>query len=182
MGLTGAVGFTKLKDISTGCIPQSDAEPALSDAMDEVEFAHFLDDDFGGAPTFDRMCMFLHEWYFPRLVWARLTISPKKSRFFAAELRILGHGMDAKGIRPSSDKLAALRNWPTPTCVEDVEHFLRVTSFTKNSCPGGSDLTCILRTAVQVEIKLINQGNRRKRRKKHLSFVWEDKHQKALRN
>ena len=44
-----------------------------------VVFDHFVDDDIGGAKSFDSLLQFLHFRYFPRLPWANLTFIPIKS-------------------------------------------------------------------------------------------------------
>ena len=90
-GLTGGPAtYSKLKDIVTGEIPEPDPEPALSNVAPEIMFAHFVDDDLGGAPTFEALINFLHNHYFPRLAWSGLTLNPEKSKFFVEEVRVLG--------------------------------------------------------------------------------------------
>lgn len=52
-GLTGGCStYARLKDIVTGPIPSPEREPALRKAQPGVTFAHFVDDDHGGADTF----------------------------------------------------------------------------------------------------------------------------------
>ena len=47
----------------------------------------FHDDDFGVAVSPEAMAKFLHEKYFPRMSWARLTLNPRKTLYF--EIAIL---------------------------------------------------------------------------------------------
>lgn len=89
-GLTGAPGtYTRLMDIVMGPIPNPDEEPALGEGP--VAFEYFMDDDQGGAETFEELVQFLHERYFLRMSWAKLTLNPKKTKFFRTKIGILGH-------------------------------------------------------------------------------------------
>ena len=57
--------YIKLKDIITSSIPKSYYKPALSDINShKVAFAHFIDDDVGGAMDFNLLFDFLHNHYF----------------------------------------------------------------------------------------------------------------------
>lgn len=83
----GPATYTKLKDVATGPIPSPHAEPAPTDTNPgHVCFDHFIDDDVGGAGTFDALVDFLHSQYFPRLTWAKLTLNPTPSGNFSCLL------------------------------------------------------------------------------------------------
>ena len=43
-----------------------------------------------------------------------------KCRFGLEEIEYLGHKVSAKGIEPHPGKVAAVKQWPTPTCAHDV--------------------------------------------------------------
>ena len=76
-----------------------------------MTFKYFFDDDYGAADTFDQLLQFLHDIYFPRIHWARLTLKPSKSQFFVSNIEPLGMivglvGNDVVyGIRASEGKL-----------------------------------------------------------------------------
>ena len=140
-GLTGGAGtYARLKDLAMGNIPEPNSEPALADVdEEETVFLHFMDDDVGGASSFDRLLGFLHYHYFPRVAWAKLTLNPKKSVFFCNRFKILGNQRCPQGIRPSEDKLAMFRDYPVPTCTTDVEKFCYMLQFLEGYIPGRAD-------------------------------------------
>lgn len=133
-----------------------------------------MDDDFGGASTFDGLFEFLHNWYFPRIAWSKVTLSPKKSRFFTDEIKVLGWTKDGQGLRPSSDKLAAIRDYPSPTNEAELKRFLYMLPFIRTVIGGRSDLDQIMRSAIQGEVETYTDadGKRRKRRTKKDTFQW----------
>jgi hypothetical protein len=53
----------------------------------------------------------------------------KKTEFFQAEIEYLGHIVSADGVRPDPKKLQAVRDWPTPKTVRDVQSFLGFANF-----------------------------------------------------
>ncbi|KAF2231172.1 hypothetical protein EV356DRAFT_519032 [Viridothelium virens] len=56
-----------LKIVLEEAIPEPHPEPALPDAMPQAAFACYMDDDVGGAESFDDLFDFLHNHYFPRI-------------------------------------------------------------------------------------------------------------------
>lgn len=181
-GCTGGPGtYTQLKDIVTSAIPSPDHEPALTDAMPErIVFDHFVDDDIGGADSFDHLVEFLHEHYFPRLAWAKLTLNPAKCSFFVPRVKILGHQRDKEGIRPSDDKLGQFRDWPIPTNKDELMRFLNTLPFLKAFIPGRADYTTIMKTAIVEESVVVKRGGKQQTTRSTLDFVWSKKHQDAF--
>ena len=148
-GLTGGPAtYTRLKDLVTGPIPSLNQEPALSDISDETMFGSFMDDDFGGASEEENLFNFLHNHYFPRQAWARLTFSPPKCRFFVKTLDILGHLRTVDGLRPSISKMTAIRDYPDPTTEDELLRFLYMLPFLKSMLPGRADLCLIMKRAI----------------------------------
>ena len=177
----GPATYSRLKDIVTGTIPGPDAEPALSDAMSgKVCFNHYVDDDVGGANTFDNLIQFLHLHYFPRLAWAHLTLNPSKCKFFVPKVQVLGHQRDEKGIRPSEDKLGMFREWPVPKNKEELLKFTYMLPFLRNYIPGRADLTTVLRTAILEEVVKTKINGKTKTVRTDKGFKWEKKHQQAF--
>ena len=54
----------------------------------------------------------------------RLFAKQSKCEFFLPEVEFLGHVVGADGVKMDERKVAAVRDWPTPTCVRDVRSFL----------------------------------------------------------
>ena len=181
-GCTGGAGtYARLKDIITAEVPAPDGEPSLSQCMpDEAYFEHYMDDDLGGAKTLDALIRFLHDHYFPRLKWARLTLNPKKCAFFIGKVQILGHQRDEKGLRPAEDKLGMFRDWPTPTTKEEVMRFVYMLPFFKWYIPGRADLTTIIKNSIiEEKVKIVIDG-KSKTTKTFKELRWGGEQQSAF--
>ena len=48
---------------------------------------------------------------------------------FKSPIDFLGHTVSAEGIKPQTEKLAAIRDWPTPHCLRDVRAFFGLASY-----------------------------------------------------
>ena len=64
-----------------------------------------------------------------RLKEKGLKAKPSKSVLFRSPIDFLGHMVSADGIQPQPDKLAAIRDWPTPHCLRDVRAFYGLGSY-----------------------------------------------------
>ena len=147
-GLSGAPQtYSRLKDFVAGPIPFPLAEPALSRVCDG-SFEHFIDDDFAAHVTPAAQLEFMHYWYFPRLHWAKMTLKPSKSGFLLDSIEPLGFRTKGKGLRPSLDKVCAIREYPIPTNQEEIERFLYMTTYLRYFIPGRADHARMLKKAV----------------------------------
>ena len=64
----GPATYLRPRDIVTGTIPEPDTKPPLSDAIPgKVCFNYDINNNVGGANTFDNLIQFLHLHYFSRL-------------------------------------------------------------------------------------------------------------------
>lgn len=182
-GLTGASAtYGLLKEIFTSAIPAPDPEPTLEDVNHgKVVFRHFMDDDMGGAETFRELFDFLHGHYFPRLSWARLTLNPKKSSFFLAEIEVLGFTKSARGVRPSADKMSAIRQMQSPKSEEELNRFLYMLPFLSALIPGRADLAAVMRSAVTEEIRQVTVKGKTVNRRICVDFNWTDECEDAFR-
>lgn len=181
-GLTGGPAtYTRLKNIVTGDIPPPFPEPSLSDVSPgKVEFDNFVDDDSGGADTFESLFNFLHSHYFPREAWSYLTMNPKKSKFFTSTIGILGHTKTADGIRPSADKIAAIRNYPAPLDQPELERFLFLLPYLRRTIPGRADLAAQMRKAIVTETTIFKEGQRKRQLRTVIGFQWGPAQQEAF--
>ena len=64
------------------------------------------------------------EAVFWKLEEAGLKLKPSKCELFWRQLAYLGHVISAKGIATDEGKIEAIKNWPTPTNVMEVQSFL----------------------------------------------------------
>ena len=61
---------------------------------------------------------------FWKLEEAGLKLKPSKCELFWQHLAYLGHVISAKGIATDEGKIEAIKNWPTPTNIMEVQSFL----------------------------------------------------------
>jgi len=125
----------------------------------------YLDDIivFGETPeqlmkTLDRV--------FTRLKEKRLKAKPSKCVLFRSPIDFLGHMVWADGIQPQPDKLAAIRDWPTPHCLRDVRAFYGLASY--------------YRKFVKDFAKIAEPLSRMT--KKNTPFTWTDETQQSFEN
>ena len=64
-----------------------------------------------------------------RLTKAGLKLKPSKCHFISQEVQYLGHLLTPEGIRPNPDRVAAVRDYPTPRNVKEVRQFLGLASY-----------------------------------------------------
>lgn len=179
-GLSGAYAtYAKLKDIMAGQIPGPDSEKPLKDCDPDSTFAHFVDDDHGASLDFDTMFDFLHYHYFPRVDFAQLTLSPKKSNFFALAIKMLGYDLSLDGMRPSLDKVKAIRDFPVPTDEVELQRFLYKLPWLSTMIPGRADLAAALKTALIV--KLVEVKGKPRKVRRVVGFSWTDEAEQAFR-
>ena len=66
----------------------------------------------------------------------KLYLGPNKMQFFAEELKILGHVIDAQGIRMDPHKVDKVVNWKTPTNKDLLRSFIGAVGFLAPDCKG----------------------------------------------
>ncbi|GFR25750.1 retrovirus-related Pol polyprotein from transposon gypsy [Trichonephila clavata] len=80
---------------------------------------------------------------------AGLVLNPRKCYFGATEIKVLGHLVSGKGVKPDPDKLEAVNSFPTPKKIQDVRSFLGLCSyyrrFIKNFCFRAKPLQQLLK-------------------------------------
>ena len=89
--------YTRLKDLFSGAIPASDPEPYLN-GYSNRPFECFVNDDFGAHTSFKSFFEWLHNHYFPLLLWARITLKDSKSGFFLHNINPLVYESDDSGL------------------------------------------------------------------------------------
>ena len=153
-GLCGSPhAFAQLEDYVGGPIPSPDSEPAILDITESEHgtsaYEPFFDDDSGSNETVETQVRFLHEQYFPRIKWARLSLSPKKSAFAMNEVKCLGFSGGPTGLRPDNKKLEVIRNYPRPGSAEEINNFLFMTTYLRKLIPGRAEHANRIKDAIQ---------------------------------
>ena len=180
-GLTGApITYSRMKDVFAGPIPPPQPEPMLDEAVKYAVFGHFVDDDFGGAADFDNLFEFLWQHYFPRVLWAKLALNPAKSQFFTDHIDILGFSKDGKGLRPMADKVAAIRDYPTPEGPAELEKFLYLLPFIRTVIPGRADLVKIMKRSMVTAVKEVDFKGKKRKVREVIDFIWDEESQAAF--
>ena len=172
-GLAGSPQtYARLKGLFCGAIPAPNAEPCLNKCTTGA-FECFVDDDFGGFSDFAEQFDFLHNHYFPRLAWARITLKGSKCGFFLDKINPLGYSSDGSGLRPSQDKVKAIRDYPQPTNPMEVEAFLHMTIYLRQLIPGRAEHSRILKKAITYRplYKEMNQSAQASKRGKPVKIA-----------
>ncbi|KAK3529945.1 hypothetical protein QTP86_009331 [Hemibagrus guttatus] len=71
----------------------------------------------------------------------RLFLKAEKCVFHQSSVQFLGYIIDHSGVRMDERKVAAVRNWPIPTSVKDLQRFLGFANFYRWFIQGYSSIT-----------------------------------------
>ena len=80
------------------------------------------------------------EQVFARLSGAGLTLRGAKCQIGMKEVPYLGHVFSAAGMVPDANKIAAVRDWPTPKDVSEVRQFIGLASYYRRYVKGFADI------------------------------------------
>ena len=94
---------------------------------------------------------------------ANITISKKKLEI-GTDIELAGHIISPGGIKPDPTKYAAIRNFPTPTCIRDLRAFLGLANQLGSFIPDLAHLTSGIRP-------LLHKG---------VAWTWLEEHQKTF--
>ena len=72
------------------------------------------------------------------------TAKKDKCEFMMEEVDFLGHTVSKDGVKMMDDKVKAIAEWPTPTCVKELQSFLGTTNFYRKFIRGYSSITAPL--------------------------------------
>jgi hypothetical protein len=65
-----------------------------------------------------------------------LYVKAEKCLFFKQSISFLGYRISTSGVEIESDCISALRNWPTPTTVKEVQHLLGFANYYRRFIRG----------------------------------------------
>jgi hypothetical protein len=92
-------------------------------------------------------------WVFEQLRKHKLYGAVDKCAFMKSELDILGHTVNADGIKTQVSKIEAIQQWPVPTTVKQIRSFLGLANYYRNFVAGFSRIAAPLHSLVQKEKK-----------------------------
>ena len=97
----------------------------------------YLDDIIIMSGTFDEHLSRLRS-VFEWLRDAGLKLKSSKCIFLQRKVSFLGHVVSADGIQTDPEKIAAVRDWPTPTSTSELKGFLGLVTYYRRFIPGFS--------------------------------------------
>ena len=65
-----------------------------------------------------------------------LYVKAEKCLFFKQSVSFLGYRISISGVEMESDHISAVRNWPTPTTVKEVQRFLGFANYYRRFIRG----------------------------------------------
>nr|XP_036575983.1 reverse transcriptase domain protein [Colletotrichum truncatum]KAF6782639.1 reverse transcriptase domain protein [Colletotrichum truncatum] len=98
----------------------------------------YLDDILIFSKTLEDHKKHVHQ-VLRKLQDAKLLVEPEKSKFHAKEVEFLGFTIAPGILKMSKDKIAAVRDWPTPQNVKDVQSFIGFVNYYRRFLEGYSD-------------------------------------------
>ncbi|XP_022110685.1 uncharacterized protein LOC110990141 [Acanthaster planci] len=96
---------------------------------DVIVFAHTVEEELSRL-----------EAVFVRLREAGLKLKPKKCELFKESVLYLGHVVSGDGVATDPEKVEAVREWPAPTNVREVQSFLGLVSYYRRFIRGFADV------------------------------------------
>ena len=94
----------------------------------------------------------------------RLKLNPNKLKFKCKSIPFFKNVITDEVIKPNPSKVQAIKNWPVPTCLKDLQSFLGAVNFLNKFISQLSKLCLPLQALC----------------KKDIDFTWSDTHQKAF--
>lgn len=107
---------------------------------------------------------------FTRLNEYGVVINPEKCEFGKTEISFLGYIINENGIRPSTEKVAAIINFPKPKNVEELRRFLGMYNYYRTSIPFAAKL--------QIPLNEFQKGNPKKKQ----LLTWSEEQTNAFEN
>src|SRR6267154_647706 len=125
----------------------------------------YIDDLMIFSKDFDTHMEALKE-VFARLRRAGLKLHPKKCKFAMEEINFLEHKINGKGVSVDGKKVEAMKNWPVPKSVKELQSFLGYCNYYRKFLRDYSKKTVPLNKLLQKDVK----------------YVWTAECQKAFEN
>ena len=131
----------------------------------------FLDDLLiTGKNVLDHLCNL--ETVIARLAQANLQVRLSKCRFMQTSIDFLGHVISKDGIKPQPKKVEAIRTWPRPLTVKDVQSFLGLANYYRKFIKDFSDIA--------IPLTDLTQGGTEKGKKVSPKVIWSKEAEDAF--
>lgn len=90
---------------------------------------------------------------------ANLKVQCDKSEFLRKEVEFLGHVVTTEGVKPNTNKIEAILNWPLPKTPKQLKSFLGTVSYYRRFIPGFANIAKPLTSQLRGNGKTINYEN-----------------------
>ena len=110
----------------------------INDVLEDIlgKFVYsYIDDIIIFSPNYKIHIKHVNE-VLSRLRKAGLFAKLEKCEFFASFIDFLGHRISSEGISMDPNKVDSILNWPTPSCVKDVQSFIGLANYYRRFIPG----------------------------------------------
>ena len=119
----------------------------------------YLDDILIFSQSQEQHKSHLHQ-LFQRLQEHGLVISPAKCKFGVSEIDFLGHHISKQGVKPLAEKVEAIRSFPPPTNVKQMQEYLGMINFYNRFVPSAAEILQPLYDSLKQKEKLITWTSR----------------------
>ena len=89
------------------------------------------------------------KWVLRKLREYGLFVNLSKCKFDADEVRFLGYIVSPKGVRMEEDRIEAIRSWPEPRSIRDIQVFIGFANFYRRFIEGFSRKTAALTSMIK---------------------------------
>lgn len=121
----------------------------MDSMLGHIEHAKtYIDDTFVFSEGFEQQLSTL-EQVFAKVREYKLLLQPGKCNFCVQRIVCLGHVVDADGIRPVEDKVAAIVAMPLPDSVRSLKGFLGMAGVYRKFIPGFAEMVAPLEAMTQ---------------------------------
>lgn len=114
----------------------------LKEYLDEYVVA-YLDDILIFSKTYEEYMEHVKK-VLKKLEEKELYVKLKKCEFYKHEIRFLGYMISQDGIGPDPEKIRAIKEWPEPETVKDVQSFVGLANFYRRLIKGFSKIAILL--------------------------------------
>uniref|UniRef100_A0A4W5NFV0 ribonuclease H n=1 Tax=Hucho hucho TaxID=62062 RepID=A0A4W5NFV0_9TELE len=86
-----------------------------------------------------------------RLLEHDLYVKAEKCLFFQQSISFLGYRISKSGVEMENDRISAVRNWPTPTTVKEVQRFLGFANYYQRFIRGFGQVAALITSLLKGE-------------------------------
>ncbi len=110
----------------------------LKEYLDKFVIA-YLDDILIYSETLEEHKQHVHK-VLQTLLEAKLLVEPEKAKFHVQEVEFLGHVIKPGRLEMQPSKIQAILDWPTPTCVKDIQAFAGLANYYRQYIKGFGEI------------------------------------------